>query len=93
MRPPLLDPCDPDPADGHCSSSLDHPLFDPAEYITPSYSPQAHSALSFDEVPSSDNEDYREQDLIGEELASYNEDAARSEEEGWFYSDDDDRDY
>jgi hypothetical protein len=158
MRPPFLDPCDPDPADGVTRGSLDHPYFDSTPYVvTPapdlsSHEPPASSDGPLDEVlarPDADGEEYPipciadpyndtsaawseapahaapfgfreardenfmdtkptfsneddetfrseadlEEELIREELASYNEDSARSNEEGWFYSDDDDEQY
>ena len=99
MRPPFLDPSDPDPADGLSRGSLDHPLWDYSPHIMPSSRYRPHAPRSSDDAPSRDDPSSlffdderdadREQALLDEEFASYNEDSARSDEEGWFYSDDD----
>ena len=91
MSLPFLDLADSDPADGLGRGSLDHPLFDSAAYLMPT-SHHTHSrslyTRNFSTPDYDDPDSDREEDLRRDELASYNDDAARSDEDGWFYSDD-----
>lgn len=48
-------------------------------------SPETHAEPDFDD----DNEDARNYDLMLDDLAAANDDFARSDEDGWFYSDED----